>query len=131
MALDLDPYTHAYTAEEVAHLEMRSRRTDLDINRQLFPENYAVEPELSVAQALNNLPGEFVEGHPVDDYPKNQGGPVHCNGFDDAPDDVKEEIQPLTVEELKAELDAIKVPYEKGAHKSKLRDLLAVAWAAM
>jgi hypothetical protein len=42
-----------------------------------------------------------------------------------------EEITPLTAEELRAELDAIGVAHEKGATKAKLRDILAVAWAAM
>jgi hypothetical protein len=129
MALDLDPFSHAYTAEEIAHLKMASDSYSLGINRQLFPANYAPPQQLSVTESLNNLPGEFVDGH--NPYVEPKHVPVHCNGFGDAPADVVEEITPLTVEELRAELDAIGVAYEKGATKTKLRDTLAVAWAAM
>lgn len=144
MALDLDPYSHAYTDEEIEHLEMRSRSNDLRINRQLFPDRYSPVPKPTVAETLNSLPGEFVDGHiPADlaatvmsEIERSSAAsaspePVHCNGFDDAPQDVKNEINPLTVDDLKAELDAINVPYEKSDHKAQLRDKLAVAWAAL
>ena len=135
MAVDFDPYTHPYTDAEIAQLTMRSRTRDLDINRSLFPERYGEAPEpLAISDALNNLPGEFADGHVTPDMqppPAPAPVPVHCNGFADAPDDVKEEVEPLTVDELKAELEAISVTYEKGDHKAQLRDKLAVAWAAM
>lgn len=149
MAMDLDPFSHPYTDEEIAHLEMRSRDEDLRVNRQLFPDRYAPQPKMTVTETLNNLPGEFLEGHiPADiaaeiaempgsaaDYVNDElpqrSPPTVCKGYDDAPEDVRQEVEPLTVEELKAELDAISVAYEKGDHKADLRNKLAVAWAAM
>ena len=135
MSLSFNPskVDRRFTAEEEAELQMWSRSHEIEKNHRKYPsEEDDEEDPLSVQARLNALSGgEGDSGHPTDRQHVSQ---VLPSGFDDAADDVRDEIEPLTVDELKAELDEVKkrnpeFDYDRSAKKDELRDLLAVEWS--
>lgn len=123
---------HRFTDDEVAYLKAWSKDHEIQRNRRKFPMPGDDEPDITetfTPQAVRNVlvGGEREEGHP--DRGHRTEDPV--TGFDNAPEDVRDEIEPLTVKELQAELGELDIEYDPSLTKPALRDLLAVEWAKL
>lgn len=113
------------TAEEEAELHAWSQDHLIKVNHMQFPkEDDSADDGLTPQASLNVLlGGEGAEGHPIREA--EFGTPV--SGFADAPDDVKADIDPLKVDELRHELEELGL--DTDGNKDELRDRLAVAWS--
>jgi len=121
-------HEHRYTEEEEDYLRSRAQEHLIAINHRVFPEEGDDEEPTGTPQSIANdlgTGGEGETGHVV----KSTIGDQQVSGFDDAPDDVKSEVEPMTATQIKEELDALGVEYPGNASKAELRDILAKEWS--
>src|SRR5262245_50619970 len=120
-------HEHRYTDEEENYLISRAQEHLVATNHRIFPKPEDSEEPSGTPQSIANqlVGGEGDTGHVV----KSTIGELQVSGFDDAPEDVQAEVKPLTVAQLKDEIEALGVEHPDGASKDDLRDILAKEWS--
>lgn len=130
-------HEHRYTDEEEEYLRSRAQEHLIQTNHRLFPKDEDEEEDSGTPQSRLNalVGGEGETGHVAkstigepEEEEGEEGDGEASGAFNDAEDDVKSEIEPLKVDELKSELEALGVEYGD-AKKPELRDLLAAEWS--
>jgi len=121
-------YEHKFTAVEREYLESRGMQYKVVENDRIFGTKS--EPEVDKKLGLaKGTPVELAQPDGPVGLPVNPQGPLNENDDegDEIDGDIIEFVDPLTVPQLKEELDDRKVDYPSDAKKAELQDLLVNA----